>query len=173
MVTNGEVGSEEFLEVMEGFAGGMAEAYADSWQGMVANTKAYIGIIGEDLLGGVFEKSKESISEFIDVLSSKEMDEWANEMGNKIGEIFNDVVDHVKSAINWFTDLDKGTQGLILKISAAAVAIGPILVVLGTLGGIIGKLSTGLGTLLMRSEEHTSELQSRGHLVCRLLLENK
>src|SRR5690625_6838480 len=27
--------------------------------------------------------------------------------------------------------------------------------------------------LLMRSEEHTSELQSRGHLVCRLLLEKK
>src|SRR5690625_5641786 len=26
---------------------------------------------------------------------------------------------------------------------------------------------------LPRSEEHTSELQSRGHLVCRLLLENK
>src|SRR5690625_5342379 len=25
----------------------------------------------------------------------------------------------------------------------------------------------------MRSEEHTSELQSRGHLVCRLLLERK
>src|SRR6266508_1556421 len=25
---------------------------------------------------------------------------------------------------------------------------------------------------LIRSEEHTSELQSRGHLVCRLLLEN-
>src|SRR5439155_3839422 len=27
--------------------------------------------------------------------------------------------------------------------------------------------------LLLRSEEHTSELQSRGHLVCRLLLEKK
>src|SRR5437870_7794436 len=27
--------------------------------------------------------------------------------------------------------------------------------------------------LLQRSEEHTSELQSRGHLVCRLLLEKK
>src|SRR5207253_6350791 len=27
--------------------------------------------------------------------------------------------------------------------------------------------------LLARSEEHTSELQSRGHLVCRLLLEKK
>src|SRR5690625_2919502 len=28
-------------------------------------------------------------------------------------------------------------------------------------------------TVLSRSEEHTSELQSRGHLVCRLLLEKK
>src|SRR5439155_14523568 len=29
------------------------------------------------------------------------------------------------------------------------------------------------GNILARSEEHTSELQSRGHLVCRLLLEKK
>src|SRR5690625_6833579 len=28
-------------------------------------------------------------------------------------------------------------------------------------------------TVEVRSEEHTSELQSRGHLVCRLLLEKK
>src|SRR5437660_9001667 len=28
-------------------------------------------------------------------------------------------------------------------------------------------------TIVIRSEEHTSELQSRGHLVCRLLLEKK
>src|SRR5437870_8156958 len=31
----------------------------------------------------------------------------------------------------------------------------------------------GVGWLIARSEEHTSELQSRGHLVCRLLLEKK
>src|SRR3989449_5129517 len=31
----------------------------------------------------------------------------------------------------------------------------------------------GLGARLVRSEEHTSELQSRLHLVCRLLLEKK
>src|SRR5690625_7103742 len=30
-----------------------------------------------------------------------------------------------------------------------------------------------IGLLIGRSEEHTSELQSRGHLVCRLLLEKK
>src|SRR5207253_9846195 len=34
------------------------------------------------------------------------------------------------------------------------------------------RLRSGIGNL-RRSEEHTSELQSRGHLVCRLLLEKK
>src|SRR5690625_5917029 len=34
-------------------------------------------------------------------------------------------------------------------------------------------LSGGIGIVITRSEEHTSELQSRGHLVCRLLLEKK
>src|SRR5690625_6705148 len=38
-----------------------------------------------------------------------------------------------------------------------------------------GNRSEPLGPVLasVRSEEHTSELQSRGHLVCRLLLEKK
>src|SRR5690625_6627224 len=31
----------------------------------------------------------------------------------------------------------------------------------------------GPALIISRSEEHTSELQSRGHLVCRLLLEKK
>src|SRR5437870_10179454 len=36
-----------------------------------------------------------------------------------------------------------------------------------------GHLHGELGRRHARSEEHTSELQSRGHLVCRLLLEKK
>src|SRR5437870_6325058 len=35
------------------------------------------------------------------------------------------------------------------------------------------KVSAVPPAAMMRSEEHTSELQSRGHLVCRLLLEKK
>src|SRR5437660_6499814 len=37
--------------------------------------------------------------------------------------------------------------------------------------GMAGSFGFGVGK--RRSEEHTSELQSRGHLVCRLLLEKK
>src|SRR5207253_11064522 len=39
--------------------------------------------------------------------------------------------------------------------------------------GIARVLETSKTQTGMRSEEHTSELQSRGHLVCRLLLEKK
>src|SRR5690625_7060998 len=42
------------------------------------------------------------------------------------------------------------------------------------LGGVIDRLEAHAQAALdRRSEEHTSELQSRGHLVCRLLLEKK
>src|SRR5947209_13336520 len=41
-----------------------------------------------------------------------------------------------------------------------------------TRGGVAGHLTAGI-VLLFRSEEHTSELQSRQYLVCRLLLEKK
>src|SRR6266566_8148106 len=37
----------------------------------------------------------------------------------------------------------------------------------------VDELAGHVGTLLMRSEEHTSELQSPCNLVCRLLLEKK
>src|SRR5690606_40195759 len=43
-------------------------------------------------------------------------------------------------------------------------------------GSIAGYSANGVsppGTLILRSEEHTSELQSRENLVCRLLLEKK
>src|SRR5205085_10152069 len=38
--------------------------------------------------------------------------------------------------------------------------------------GILIKIDAGVGSLI-RSEEHTSELQSQSNLVCRLLLEKK
>src|SRR5437870_13369313 len=40
-------------------------------------------------------------------------------------------------------------------------------------GFAVGEDAPRIVARLKRSEEHTSELQSRGHLVCRLLLEKK
>src|SRR5205809_5219505 len=38
---------------------------------------------------------------------------------------------------------------------------------------LLSTIHSSIGSVLQRSEEHTSELQSRLHLVCRLLLEKK
>src|SRR5688572_31161812 len=46
-------------------------------------------------------------------------------------------------------------------------------VMFGHFGDRIGRKRTLISTLLLRSEEHTSELQSQSNLVCRLLLEKK
>src|SRR3712207_8693041 len=43
----------------------------------------------------------------------------------------------------------------------------------GPLGGVRGQAWSGRVARDLRSEEHTSELQSRQYLVCRLLLEKK
>src|SRR2546427_3800432 len=43
----------------------------------------------------------------------------------------------------------------------------------GSLWHIAYPLADGSGQLVVRSEEHTSELQSQSNLVCRLLLEKK
>src|SRR5439155_24524730 len=51
---------------------------------------------------------------------------------------------------------------------------GALLVNSGSSANLVATSALGATRLaLERSEEHTSELQSRGHLVCRLLLEKK
>src|SRR5690625_5956901 len=86
-----------------------------------------------------------------------------------------------------------GIIGLIARAlmpGKQAMGLG-LTIVLGVIGAVVGGFIGGLfggdgvsgimnnpwslWTILLsvRSEEHTSELQSRGHLVCRLLLEKK
>src|SRR5690554_7188721 len=63
--------------------------------------------------------------------------------------------------VEWF----EGPQ----LLSALLVMAGLVLFATGALPEFV----TALLVLTLRSEEHTSELQSRPHLVCRLLLEKK
>ena len=153
MVTDGKVTSKQFLDVMDDFAGGMADAYAASWDGMVSNTKANIGIIGQSLLGGVFEQSKESIAEFLEMLRSDDVRQWASETGQKIGETFTQMVDKAKDIVKWWTNLDDGTQRLIVRLGAMAVAAGPLL-------SVSGKLLKGASTFIGVTKKMSGGLQN-------------
>src|SRR5437870_11302227 len=70
---------------------------------------------------------------------------------------------------------ERGIRVQVIMTRAAQEFVRPL--TFAALSGekvITDMFSTGEGNSnAQRSEEHTSELQSRGHLVCRLLLEKK
>src|SRR5690625_6952229 len=105
MLRDGEISTADFLDIIEGFAGGMATEYAQTFDGMVANTKAYVGILGQTLLGGVFERSKETSAEVVEFLSSDEVAEWATEGGARIGQAFESRLVWLQDAIRWWGEL--------------------------------------------------------------------
>src|SRR5690348_17790992 len=71
------------------------------------------------------------------------------------------------------SDLDIGAVGLDLVGNASPVGSPLIFGVGAKFFFISPKGGVSNGSAVGRSEEHTSELQSPVHLVCRLLLENK
>lgn len=152
MVTNGEVGSKDFLNVMDDFAGGMAEAYSESWSGMVQNTLAYIGILGEALLSGVFEDGKKSLASFIEVLRSDDLQQKATELGESLRGAFQSIGEKAMELKSWFDDLSPSIQGLITKGAAIGAAflvgLGPVLKIVGGLTTAFGGVATAISFLL-------------------------
>src|SRR5690606_9376241 len=70
------------------------------------------------------------------------------------------------------------TTRSMLLVSATVPATGTRTIVRSSLAGLIARLPVPIKVrlarvMVSRSEEHTSELQSRENLVCRLLLEKK
>src|SRR5690625_7248644 len=64
-------------------------------------------------------------------------------------------------------NLIDGLDGLATGVSIIALSSIAFITILQ------GNIFVMMICVILRSEEHTSELQSRGHLVCRLLLEKK
>src|SRR2546422_8568994 len=79
-----------------------------------------------------------------------------------------------RSTLFPYTTLFRSAEHVARPLVARVVGDGDVLAdVLPLLGGQIDRVVALRGALGRRSEEHTSELQSRLHLVCRLLLEKK
>ncbi|WP_210131618.1 peptidoglycan DD-metalloendopeptidase family protein [Staphylococcus sp. GDK8D30P] len=169
MVTEGKVTSEDFMTVMDDFAGGMANAYSKSWKGMMQNTKAYIGQIGEAFLSSTFQQAKGGLHEFEKMLKSPGAKQWAAESGEKLGNAFAAIGNGIKNLINWWNGLDSSTQkvfgGIAKWLAITLVAVGPLLTVFGKLatvtGGMFttfGQLAGGIGKVAFASKEAGSLL---------------
>lgn len=147
-VTAGEVSSEDFMKTMDSFAGKMSGEYAKSFEGMTKNTMAFVGQIGEKILGGAFEKSKKSLNEFLGWISSSEVQNGATRLGEKFGVAFNIIINAVSGAVKWFANL----PGPVLKIAGAfgllLVSVGPLLTLFSKITGVLAGLFGPFGKLL-------------------------
>src|SRR5207244_10155623 len=75
----------------------------------------------------------------------------------------------------WFA-IGMGVALAAWLLHVAAMALAPLSIVQAVISGglvMLTVLAERCFGFTVRSEEHTSELQSPDHLVCRLLLENK
>src|SRR3712207_7453540 len=81
-----------------------------------------------------------------------------------------------RSTLFPYTTLFRSAEALLLLAGATGKGLRRAHVVLGLFPQGLGALPQpllGKPKVALRSEEHTSELQSRQYLVCRLLLEKK
>src|SRR5207253_8545749 len=78
-----------------------------------------------------------------------------------------------KKGFTWAPEVLKTDTGYVLYFTARDKKSGMQCVGAAAATDPAGPFTSTAASPLVRSEEHTSELQSRGHLVCRLLLEKK
>src|SRR5690625_6436853 len=82
--------------------------------------------------------------------------------GAELDDLDGMMVSHWDRSPKWWVSLRASNTEPLLRLNIEAETT-----------AVMEKIRDEVLALIRRSEEHTSELQSRGHLVCRLLLEKK
>lgn len=148
--------SEGILEGTEGelgvtkAMGGMLEKSGRTLSGQIKNFFAAISQTGERLIKdtGLFDGVKNSLDELRNMLKSGELDSILIPTFQGLAKAMEALIDIARKVFKWFSSLDDSTKEWIGKLVGLAVVIGPIITGFGIFGGIIAKLSTGLGTFM-------------------------
>lgn len=143
MAQKGEISIDMLNQALDAKAGAAAEEYAKSWSGISANIIANLGKIGAKLMEPSFEIIKEKAADFLKFLQSPEFANWADEWGEKIGNMVAKVVDAISKLISRWNNLSPAMQKTIGAFVGLAAAAGPMI-------GITGKLVSGFGGLITR-----------------------
>ena len=147
-------GSVEALTAVLALSGGQADAFQEKMTAMNAVTgetdKAFAAQT-EGINKGGFAMAQAAVQG--QVLMQKLGDGLAPAL-SKLMDIISPWVDKLIEAVDWFANADSGTQTWIVTIAALVAAIGPVLMVVGTLGtaisgvvGFVGAASAALPLL--------------------------
>lgn len=97
-----------------------------------------------------FAETLDPLSEFQTTLNTAKIAgaELGTAMLTVAAPALQQVAEWAESATQWFQGLDEGTKQTIVKVAGLAAAIGPLLVVGGTLISSIGSIVSGIGGLV-------------------------
>src|SRR5690625_1542576 len=153
MVSEGKVSSDDFLNVIEGFAGGMSDAFAGTWSGLAKNVLSNIGILGEKMLNGLFGDGKKALESFLEVLRSDDLRNWATNTGVAMQEFAHKIIDVISNLKSRWDNLSEPIQDIIKKTtlfgSLGLVALGPILSITSRIVDGFTKLLLTANNLIM------------------------
>lgn len=141
--TEGELGITKAM-------GGMLEKSGRTLSGQLKNFFAAISQTGERLIKdtGLFDGVKNSLDELRNMLKSGELDSVLLPTFRGISEAIEALVETSRKIFKWFSSLDDSTKEWIGKLVGLSVVIGPIVTAFGIFGGILGKVSGGIGNIL-------------------------
>lgn len=82
----------------------------------------------------------------------------AIKFGDSMEDVALDAIGGAQDALEWFSNLDRGTQKSIGRLALFAAAAGPVILVVGKIGQGVGHMATGLGKFIEFSSKFVSAL---------------
>lgn len=148
MVTEGKVSSDDFLTVMDDFSGELSKEMAKTFPGLVKNTFSRIGKLGEVFWSGTYDKLKDQLAKFAELLTSDELKKTFAEWGKKFADFVEKIINGIYKLIKWWTSLSDTTKKIIGILGLVTVAIGPVILMVGKFITTIGTIMTVVGPVM-------------------------
>ncbi|ADI00478.1 phage tail tape measure protein [Salisediminibacterium selenitireducens] len=120
-------------EAMSGMLA-IINATEDDYQSLTDATRDYNGAAGE-----MAEVMQDNLQGQLTILKSQ-LEGVAIEIFEILVPHLRTMVDYLQRAVEWFSNLNPGTQEAIVKVVALAAALGPVLLIGGKMVGTVGTL---------------------------------
>lgn len=150
MVKAGEISGTELIDIfikvgesnqfLQGAAAG-AETLMGKWNQLKESVT--------NRLGKIFLENAEAIKQAVDKAGPllEQLIEDAKPIFKDIAEGFLGFVDGIRSIVTWYKNLEPEQQSFIKRLFAIALAAGPIIIILGTLGAAVAGIAAGIAAI--------------------------
>lgn len=147
MAQEGKIGIEDLNEVLDDKAGKAAEEYAKSWEGVTKNILSNIGKVSAAFLGPTFSLAKERAAQLLEILRDPKLITSAEKLGESFAGALSKVASAFDKLVAVWKRLDSGQKKLAGSVAGFAVALGPILTIVGKALLTFGTLASKIGGL--------------------------